>query len=613
MCGIIGVFRHVDVPSPDSLNLAFLSKRGPDHCGTWTNGTSITFGATRLAMVDKNPRSNQPFVKGDNVLIFNGEVYNHLDLRRRYCALESFETESDTETLLSLLSQYGPEILGEVNGMYALALYTKSNNSVLLARDILGKKPLYFHHSPVSLIFGSTLRSVQGSEHTQINYESIANFLRVGFNPTFSSPLRGIQEVPAGGALIFDFDAERKLRVKKKSSISLLQPSQRERLRSTSPAETQSDNNLREELRKAVEIRVRNQGMIGLSLSGGIDSTVIGILISELKINAKAFSVRWIAADKDRYNDDFLAASQIAKRLEIPFYEVAVETPKSLINSIDEYMMALEEPNNNATGLSMMKLYEKMSQEGIRCALTGDGADEILYGYDRYHLLKKFDRIPGRRAFVPFLNLVPKLRKYLLNDFSHWADWHSALSIKDINSLVDLPLDLWTSAETEIQNRFSEITAKLVSANSLSEKMSFFDLQFWLVKESNLRLDRVSMFHSIEARMPFQDQNLMKLIWGSCAREKIGEPRKKRLFDSFPELKDLPILNRKVGFVSPIGHWMRQNMDEVKEEMASLFQDGHLLQKIDVETILISKNFEELKKLWTLLVWSRWMRVFSVR
>ena len=614
MCGILGCYGSLSNRDSVESQIERIARRGPDSSGVWTASPSVTLISTRLAMVDRNERSNQPFVRDNRALVFNGEIFNHLELRETLCKDSYFETESDTETLFELINLYGDTKLGQLNGMYSFAYFDGRINRLLMARDKLGKKPLYFLQDKERVYFSSLLSPLLQIKSVPIKTESILNYLKVGFDPIYGSPFLGIEEVPPGSSIVFSKDANGTVKRNEATTLGFWHPRLKSEEKKNKRLKIAHFDDLRGALRDAVATRVEGQRNVGISLSGGVDSTVIAILLAELGVECTSYSVNWVNADKTRYNDDFNAAQQIAAILRIPFREVRVETPNSLLTEIDHYLEAVEVLNNNATGLSMMKLYEEMASHGIRCALTGDGADEILYGYPRYTTVDKFTHVLPNlsriKMFAAVFKSDSRIRQLFSYDFDAWSKWHSVENSRFFDNLIDFDPKVKILSSIDSHRRFQTLLDFLPDKLSPVGKLSFLDLNLWLTKESNLRLDRVSMFYSIEARMPFQDSKVIENFWVDSRKVRSRGP-KHMLFESFPELKHLPILRRKSGFISPIGHWMRKNIAEISHEIAYMHMGGLLKRPLDVKEILESGDFDSIKAVWTLLVYSRWRRMFA--
>ena len=289
-----------------------------------------------------------------------------------------------------------------------------------------------------------------------------------------------------------------------------------------------------------------------------------------------------------------------------------------LTEELDLFLDAMEEPNSNPSGVSMMRLYAKIQSDGHRLVLTGDGADEIFSGYTRYELVSKlpnFLRSKNRRFQELVLSNRNEKTNKLLGLLSSqldpttpaaWLFWHSIFTPSELEHLSG-GLVSASKLYSEFSSQFKVITENIININAASMLMSR-DFQVWLPMESNRRLDRISMFHSIEARSPFQDRYVVdearKLMKDS--HYKILD--KKLLREAFPELRELGVREDKAGFISPLGHWLRGNPQLIQSTVEYLVKalkwDSKALTKL--ATAPQRGNFRELVQVWNLIVFVRW-------
>jgi asparagine synthase (glutamine-hydrolysing) len=283
---------------------------------------------------------------------------------------------------------------------------------------------------------------------------------------------------------------------------------------------------------------------------------------------------------------------------------------------LDEYISLMGEPNCNPSGLSMMSLYERAKSDGQRLMLTGDGADELFFGYDRYKIINSASKL--RWIFpilkTPILREISTLKTLFsaqLDNFNDWAFWHQSFSAEEIETLFGFSKNDIRNSRTTLENTWNEV---LCSRNK--DKASFMmelDRRLWLIMESNKRLDRVSMAYSIEARCPFQDSNIIELTSNANLKGGVGKHLAKAdLIRAFPELDDLRVQERKVGFISPLGNWIRVNKKYVEENLTYLAETGFMVREfhniIETQEGLANGDFSTLRKMWTLLVVSRWLQ-----
>ena len=607
MCGIIGVAGKSISREDFSIYLRHMINRGPDHQQMMQVSPDCVMGSTRLAMVDPLPRSNQPMVDKDtgDVLTFNGEIYNYLELRQEMEIKGiHFDTESDTEVLLKFLQTSTLPDLSKLNGMFAFAYYNRVRNTVSLGRDQLGKKPLYYSVEKERIAWSSSIWNVSKIGERPIRKsDQFGTYHYVGYEISPETHYSNVCELNPGVFVTFyltDYSEDHQPKFKIPKALKTI--------------------SIRETLRKAVEKRIEHHPEIAISLSGGLDSTIIAILVNELGVKCTTFSAYWKDSDKNRYNSDGVLAGEISRKLGLDHVQVAMLDTSQLKNEIKKFLLAMEEPNSNATGVSMMKLYGAISERGIRLALTGDGADEIFSGYERYNLI-------GRRNILNLKN--PIFDKYVLakrdsilrypigmlasqmstESISSWLYWH----------LIFTPSE-WGEIRREKLNVTSEIEKLKMTIQRLSplhddsnpvEILMKRDSDIWLSMESNKRLDRVSMFHSVEARSPFQDNQVIQLANLKMQETKYKTLDKKILRSEFPEVESLGVMKEKLGFISPIGHWLRSNPDLIDESFGILHSTQEFrmnrIQKLTNEAL--NGNFRKITQVWNLVVYAQWIKL----
>jgi asparagine synthase (glutamine-hydrolysing) len=605
MCGIVGVFGPLASECDLAEAISRLRMRGPDSQMIKRPHDFLVMGATRLAMTDPHPRSNQPLNKDGFWIVFNGEIYNHRFLRDFLTSNHGvhFNTHSDTEVLLELLRIYGPEATKMLNGMYAFAFYDDTRKRLLLARDDLGKKPLYFVKHSKRVFWSSTIEAIRTlTNNNVVNQESLIQYLAFGYSIDPNSPLEGINAVTPGTCYEFDMDLASRIHPSPKFvNLFATRPSQ-----------------LRESIELAVEERIDSQREIAISLSGGLDSTIVALIASQSNAEVVAYSLRWTDSDKERYNTDFDTAKEIANRLKIRFVGVDFSTIHDVESNLKRFIDVMGEPNSNPTGVSMVPLYDVISQHRQRLVLTGDGADEIFGGYPRYesHLLRRNLRFLSESKIISMSNCNSSLRKLgLMFAYAEspllWANFHSNFKPEEISKL--LKLGERTGKTAVYESLFSVIGGVTLGEHDRLGSLALRtvmerDRRIWLVNESNRKLDRISMGFSIEARSPFQDQRVIELANVAMRTSKFSHADKSILRSLFPELKAIGIRPDKAGFISPVGHWLRNNPRIVRTGLDALakseiFNSSEVLRRKDDQ---FSGDFERIRQLWSLVVLGYW-------
>ena len=612
MCGILGVFgSQPDVHWAEN-EIVNLVKRGPDHQSTVKINSNTVIGAARLAMTDPLPRSNQPFIREDlNVAItFNGEIYNYKELR---ILLENygyrFRTESDTEVLLVACHKFGSEVTSRLNGMYSFAYVDSNSNTVLLARDSLGKKPLYWSHSNHLVYWSSSIKQVRRAiRSSQLSEDALATYLAFGYTIDPVTIYKGIYALTPGSIMSLTLNQQEELQLTL-STASKYKPERDLELQ-----------NLEFEIHQAVQRRIEGHSKVAISLSGGLDSTIIAMLAAKSQSKITGFSAIWRDSDKSRYNLDAEYAEQIARNIGIDFVKVEMPKTNEVCDVLDSFVIAMEEPNSNPTGISMMNLYSAIASDSHRLVLTGDGADEIFAGYPRYensirfpNILKLRGRWVDKILFSEPNPIVSRLKQLSVSQINtksnhRWAYWHWNFSPAQLSKML--------SPEQKQTNYWNMISKIISSYNQLStentiETMLLLDRNIWLTMESNRKLDRISMEKSIEARSPFQDERVIAKGLLEMKNEKFSNLNKQILWELFPEVEEIGVRKDKTGFISPVGHWLRSNPKLVQESISYLSSSGYfdkneLAQFVQAPA---SGDYRKIMQLWSLVVLARWIEL----
>lgn len=612
MCGIVGSFgvnNELDWVRCENSKLCF---RGPDAQIAKSITPNLSMGVSRLAMTDPHPRSNQPMFDSatGNVISFNGEVYNYKEIREslKINGLD-FKTESDTEVLLKYLSFKGISALTELNGMFAFAFYTRKDEKLTLSRDRLGKKPLYYTFHRGNIRWSSSLSSLRKvSLKKTISDEALLQYLSLGY---LLDPVTTYSEI---------------LAVKPGQVLSLTLPnlangyqfesSQYQNQVSDYPVNLP----LRQVVGRSVSDRISGHEKVAITLSGGVDSSVIALELSQRHGNARAFTAKWSDSDKLKYNLDSDLAFKISSKLGIPLEIVEMLHAKNLHSELNKFLTLMQEPNNNPSGISMLKLYEQIADSGHRLILTGDGSDEIFGGYARHLLssrvrnylhLENLNWISNFHANVNGGSTA--LSKLFATQISpriasSWLYWHWTFTPRELRNILHL-----VKSSAEITNKLSESIHNLETNRITGNPESIMkrDHEIWLAMESNRKLDRVSMGFSTEARSPFQDERVIAWAKNFMVTHTFRKLSKVALWEAYPELAGLGVRTDKAGFISPVGHWLRSNPGLVNSSLEFLSKDSRFNPSgLNFYREAPERGrFRELTQLWTLVVLAAWLQL----
>jgi asparagine synthase (glutamine-hydrolysing) len=490
--------------------------------------------------------------------------------------------------------------------MFAFAHFDAQTNILMIARDNLGKKPLYYSKKNEAFYWSSSLDVLAKLTGAKYRKDSVnLDYLSLGYQ---LDPNTGYEE-------IFALLPGHYLEIK--DGRYFPEP----RRFKTQISKFKFKDSIRNALWNAIEVRAAGHDKIAVSLSGGVDSTLIALGLKSLGFNSTAFSAFWSNSDKDRYNSDKNHAEQIARNLNLDFIAVDVSKDFDLKNTLRAFLFAMEEPNNNPTGLSTVELYKTVAEKKFKLLLTGDGSDEIFGGYSRHESVAKLPqvfRLEGKRHQRNLFSRENRLQQLFANvvasqlepqDPLRWLHWHWAFTPIELGRLLigKIGYEEITNALTQAVRNLGPSQPKAGATKSLMQR----DHQIWLSMESNRKLDRISMAFSIEARSPFQDENVIEIANRIMSQTNFSTLDKRLLKEHFPELISLPIKKEKVGFTSPIGHWMRQEPEFIRDSIAYLQgQVGWNASTLEpFSNAQFKGDYRTNMQLWTLVVYSNWLMI----
>lgn len=632
MCGIAGAVWSDPSQAVEHATLQrmidVLRHRGPDGEGTYSDewrveerlSCGVALGHRRLAIIDvacgRQPLSNED---GSVWITFNGEIYNFLELRQRLeAAGHRFRTHSDTETLVHLYEDEGPAMLARLNGMFALAIWDSKRQQLLLARDRLGKKPLVYRHEPDRLLFASELKSLMQAPGVPRDIDPFAldAYLTYQYVPHPRTIFRGIAKLPPGHCALY---REGRLDV---------QPYWRPDFNAEENRPVQDyARELRELMTSSVEMRLQSEVPLGAFLSGGVDSTiVVGLMSQLLREPVRTFSIGFPVGEFDETR----FAREAAKRFGAIHEEFQVR-PNAL-EILPRLVWHYDEPFADSSAVPTWYVAQ-LTRQHVTVALTGDGGDELFAGYPRYTAVwlgEQFDRLPpflraivaGRylqrlpsglrqkswrrrfKRFVEMLGLSPA-RRYLEWISIFGQSRRGALysdGFRDALGKED-PLDFLAAALARCDRR-DAVTA-----------VGLADLTTYLPCDLMTKVDIASMAHGLECRQPFLDYRVVELASRMPLALKFRNGRGKRILrETFADLLPDSIQRRaKMGFGVPLDHWFRHELQSFVRE---ILLDRRTLQRGYFRPETISQLVEEHQqgrfnhgyRLWALLILELWLR-----
>jgi len=598
MCGIY-LTNHPISQNEVKAKLDKIKFRGPDNLGIIQKG-NIILGHLRLSILDLDERSNQPFVFKHLMLVYNGEIYNFIEVKNSLINEGyTFETTSDTEVLLKGFHAWGEKILDRINGMYAFAIYDENKKTVFIARDRLGVKPLYYSWQNGKLELSSQLAPLKKGG-LSLNQEAISIYLQTGYIPSPFSIYEEIKKLPPGQYAIFDLD---KNQMEINSYWDLKQVSEKK------ISYEEAKEQLHTLLKDAVKIRLQSDVPYGSFLSGGIDSALVSSIANSIqKEQLKTFTIGF----DDKQYDESQVAEQFAKIIGSD-HHLILSVQEELPNLLDAFFRAYDEPFADSSALPSLLLNKKV-KEHVTVALSGDGGDESFLGYNHFIWVRK----------VSFLFLVPLFfRRLVAYVFPLKLIGKSGRSIKNILQMKNLDEfieSIFTGFDTLLlkdkklwMNHFRKY---LFFSKNKFQKTADLNLKLWLENDSNVKVDRASMAFSVEVRSPFLDYRIVEFARNLPLKYRLKASLRKRILrDILSEYIPEEVFDQsKKGFSIPLGGWIK---DSFKEEFSKYLKADKLKPIENLDIVKIQKLFEVhlttdvdySSYLWRVYVLSKWIHL----
>lgn len=562
MCGILGTINQKI--TPDALES--IHHRGPDFQDTydWKN---ISFGHTRLSIVDLSEAGNQPMrtINDDFAIIFNGEIYNHQELRKGL-KIRQFKGYSDTETILYDLQENGIEAVRKFNGIFAFALLDKKQNKLFLVRDPFGVKPLYYYKIDGEIqSFSSEIKPLFAlGAKKEFNDDQLPTFLKLRYVPSPNTLFKNVYKVEPGTILEIDGETGKIL----KSTSFQNVPKETIKI-STEEALDEYDNLLK----KAVKRQLMADMPVSLLLSGGVDSALLAKLIKEeTGESLKTYTAGYDLADNSI--NELEDAQKTAQWLDLE-NEVVILSEDGFLKSLPQLIDAVEEPLGSGSIYPINFLAKKINEDGYKVTLTGQGVDEPWGGYRRYNTQQTLEGL-GKMP-IPFLKQMgatfknDSIRRGIntLNAKNRAGRFMESYSLFDDQMLQDI-LNPWFKKDNNTQTLIAEkLKALGLEDKTAISAMMNLDARMNLSDDLLLYTDKISMQHSLETRVPFLDLDLMAFAESLPHHLKVGLFKNKWLHKKLAE-RHLPkeiIYRKKRGFYTPQKLWFKGEIGDKLEDM----------------------------------------------
>ncbi len=622
MCGINGVFslkfdKQQKMAMVKTMN-KLLAHRGPDNEGVWSND-EVTLGHRRLSIIDLSSESNQPFVSSDGryVIVYNGELYNYRELKLEMQraakgstnAAYIFKTASDTEVVLAAFIRFGYKCLDYFNGMFAFAIYDGLEKKLFLARDKMGVKPMYYTYGDEGLMFSSELRPIlhSGLKKFKLNKEVLPEYTMYQTVLAPNTLIKGIRFLEAGHYITYTT-----------AGAQMIQYYDLSRVKTSNEKMPYGEicKQVRALLTSSVQRRMVSDVPFGAFLSGGIDSSCIVGLMSELSpTRVNTFNVSF---DEGEFSESEYA-KQIAKKFNTQHHEIRLQ-PNDFLKQLPDALNAMDHPSGDGPNTFVVSGATKT--QGITMALSGIGGDELFAGYDVFKRMSELQNknwlnffpviirrvgaegIKLKGKSVSTYKLAELLAKEKINFLSAYPLSRSLFTEKQLNTLINTE-DAYTSIN-KVMNLLPKQPDRLLSAISLAEIYTY--LQHILLRDT----DQMSMAHALEVREPFLDHQLAEFVIGLKDQYKFPHTPKKLLVDSMQNLLPDTVVNRKkMGFVLPWKEWLKNELHDFCLEQINGLEAKGLYKKNAITGIwqdfLSASPLINWSRIWHLVVLNYWL------
>jgi len=616
MCGICGI---VTTENKERISGSLIgamcdviTHRGPDEEGIFIDG-GVALGMRRLKIIDLSTGSQPIFNEDRSVaVVFNGEIYNFIELQEYLLKKgHKFYTKTDTEVIVHLYEDYGEDFLRYLNGMFGIALWDKNLEKLILARDRMGEKPLYYTHIGKSLIFGSELKSILCYPKLvkRIEKQAVYHYFTFNYIPSPLTIYKNVYKLFPGEYLIYkgNFVSKKKYWDVRFNEIPC-------------SLENEIEERLLHELTKSVKMRLISDVPIGAFLSGGIDSSIIVALMS--CINNKPVKTFSIGLEDDK-NSELPFARAIADKYGTEHYEL-IAKPDAL-NLIDRIVWHFDEPFGDSSAIPTF-LVSQLTRKFVTVAISGDGGDELFGGYTRYQRIRDRSNMWNKplMLFKPFLKYFGDIMPYgfkgkaflqglKYDDYSFFAIGTNE-EFKNHLFADSFLLQVNDISSVDIAKRF------LLEDQPLLNKCMFFDMKVYLPDDILTKVDRMGMANSLEIRPPFLDHNLVEFAFSIKPELKVNEKGTKyilkKTFKNY--LPQITMVRHKSGFSIPLEEWYRKELKPFIMDILSKKRikemgmfNNRFISKLITQHMSGKRNHKRL--LWMILMFQLWYESWFIK
>lgn len=585
-----------------------ITHRGPDDEGYYEDAF-VQFGFRRLSIIDIESGA-QPLSYDDERywIIFNGEIYNHIELREELIQSGyTFETSSDTEVILALYSQMGEKVVEKLRGMFAFIIWDKQKQQLFGARDHFGIKPLYYHVDEEAgmIIFASEKKSIlEAMDEQPLNLDALQQYMTYQFVPEPDSLTSGIKKLEPGHYFMKKIGEPMEMKRFFRAHFKPVQKSEDEFIKE-----------IRAGLIESVEMHMRSEVPVGSFLSGGIDSSIMAGLAKQIDPKIKTFSVGF---EREGFSE-IDVAKETADKLGLENISYVI-TPEEYMNEFPKIMWYLGDPLADPACVPLY-FVAREARKHVTVALSGEGSDELFGGYNIYREpqdLEVFNKIPqvGKsllrnlakvlpegvkgKSFIE-RGVTPMEERYIGNAkmFSEEEKQKLLVRYNDKMNYLDVTDPLY--AET---TDYAPV-----------ERMQYIDIHTWMRGDILLKADRMTMAHSLEVRTPFLDKEIFRIAQQIPTSLKTADGTTKYILRKAAEgiVPEHVLDRKKLGFPVPTRHWLKDEMHDWVKEIIRTSETDHIINKRAILQLLeehCQGKLDHSRKIWTAVVFMVWHAVF---
>lgn len=629
MCGIIGAIGIKDEEFIKSA-VKTTSHRGPDYEASFFS-FPVSLGHNRLSIQDLTENGNQPMFSEDQryIIIFNGEIYNHQDIREKLKNKYNFKSTSDTETLLYGYIEYGKNVLNMLNGIFAFSIYDTVSGVLIIARDPFGVKPLYYYHHNNILLFGSEIKSfLHYSDFDQsLNYNALTSYIQLLWSPGELTPFARVKKLNPG--CFIEVNVKETLNINPERYYEIPFTGNYLQL-----SEKELTDKLEAHLLNALQRQLLSDVPIGFFLSGGLDSSCLVALTRKLFPEKKIQCFTIANEDMDKaegFSDDLFYAKKVADHLKIDLEIVKAKV--DIVNDFDKMIWHLDEPQADPAPLHVLNICKRAKEMGYKVLIGGTAGDDVFSGYRRHQALAlekylKFIPKPVRKTIKGLGNFLdsrnPQIRKFKKLTMSLGKDKTSRLKAYYSWLEPEKTQELFSpTIKSQIKlfdpsSYFDNLLDNIPNEKSDLNKMLYWEMRTFLVDHNLNYTDKMSMATGVEVRVPFLDKELVEFSTMIPPHLKMKGTTTKYLLKKVME-RYLPleiIYRSKTGFGAPVRNWITNELEwKIKRDL-----DPELINKgkiFNAKTIwkLIEDNkagkVDASYSIWALLAIQSWINQFA--